>query len=144
MTEKIVMKEYPKVVVGTLIVDNDGNVLIVKSYKWKDKYSIPGGHVEFGESIEDAVKREVKEEVGLNIGLEKILFVLEAINSKEYHKKGKHFIFLECVCRHKSGQIRLDNREMQDAMWINPRKALNLKLTSHTRKFILEYLKRRQ
>lgn len=137
------MKDYPKPIVGTLIVNDKGEILVVKSYKWKDMYSIPGGHVEFGESIENAVKREVKEEIGLDVDLEKILFVLEAINPKEYHKKGKHFIFLECVCKSKSSQIRLDNREMQDAMWIKPKKALNLKLTSHTRKFILEYLKRR-
>ena len=139
------MKEYPKVVVGSLIVNDEGDILLIKSYKWNngDIYSIPGGHIELGETIEHAVKREIKEEVGLDVNLEKILFVQEAINPKEYHKEGKHFIFLECICASKSKQVKLDNKEMQDSIWTSPKKALDLELDQYTRKFILEYLERK-
>ena len=128
-----------KPVVGTLISKND-KILLVKSFKWQGVYSIPGGHIEYGETIEDACKREVKEEVGLDVTFDKVLFVQEAMFPKDYHKTDKHFIFLECVCTANSDKVELDNREMQEYLWVEPEKALKLDLDPYTRKFIEKYL----
>jgi len=133
------MKKHPIPVVGALIVKNNGEILLIKTPKWKSDYSIPGGRVELGETIEDAVKRESKEEVGLDIELKELLFVQEAIYSEEYHKKD-HFIFLECVCRAKSSGVKIDNREITEYIWIKPEKALELNLDPYTRKFVIKYL----
>ena len=43
--------------------------------KWGNLWVVPGGHIEYGETIEEAIKREMKEETNLDIKLEKILFV---------------------------------------------------------------------
>jgi len=134
------MTKYPEPTVGALIVNAKGEILLAESPKWKGGYTIPGGHIELGETIEHAVKREVKEEVGINVELKKVLFVQEAIFSKRFYKK-KHFIFLECVCEAKTNNIKLDNREMTSFFWITPEKALKLKLEGFTRNFIVEYLK---
>ena len=57
---------YPEPTVGALIINNKKEILLVKSHKWlNNKYSVPGGHVEIGESFEEAIIREVKEETGL-------------------------------------------------------------------------------
>lgn len=63
MTEQL----YPEPTCGALIFNPAGKIFLMKSYKWKDKYVIPGGHVELGEKIADALKREIKEETGLDI-----------------------------------------------------------------------------
>lgn len=135
-------ENLPKVVVGTLIKNRDEKIILVKSHKWKQGkvYSIPGGHIEHGETIENACKREVKEEVGLDIKLDKVLFVQEAVFPKDYYKSNKHFIFLECLCSADSERVKLDNREMQDYLWVEPKKALKLDLDPYTRKFIEKYL----
>jgi nucleoside triphosphatase len=129
---------YPEPIVGALIL-KDKKVLLVKSWKWGNLYCIPGGHIELGENIEEAVKREIKEEIGLGIELEKVLFIQEAIYPKKFHKK-KHFIFFECVCKAKSLKVRLDKDEIQEFIWIEPKKALKLTLNNFTRKFIRKYL----
>ena len=137
------MGEHPNPVAGALVINNTGEILLIKSHKWVngEVHSIPGGRIEFGETIKDAVEREVKEEVGLDVDFEKILFLQEAIKPKEYYKGDKHFIFFECICKANSTQVKLDNREIQDSIWIKPNEALELNLDSYTRKFIEEYLR---
>ena len=50
---------YPEPTVGALIINNKKEILLVKSHKWlNNKYSVPGGHVEIGESFEEAIIRE--------------------------------------------------------------------------------------
>ncbi len=86
-------KEYPEPTVGLLIVNDKNEILLIKSPKWGERYVVPGGHVEMGEKIEEAVKREAKEEVGLDVEFEKVLFVYESIFSPEF-SKNKNFMSL--------------------------------------------------
>ena len=66
---------YPEPTVGALVLNNQNKILLVKSHKWiNNRYSVPGGHVEIGESLSTAIIREVKEETGLEI-LPKRLFI---------------------------------------------------------------------
>ena len=132
-------KKYPEPIAGTLIHNDRGEILLIFSPKWSVDYSIPGGHVELGETIEDAAKREAKEEVGLNVEFEKVLFVQEAIFPKECHKK-KHFIFLECLCKAKNSNIELDNIEAKKFIWVKPEKAMRLNIDVYTRRLIKKYL----
>lgn len=44
---------YPEATVGALIVNEKGEVLLVHSKKWGEKYTVPGGHIELGEQAED-------------------------------------------------------------------------------------------
>ena len=85
---------YPEPTVGALIVNPEGKILLAKSHKWFDKYTLPGGHIEVGETMEEAVKREVKEEVGLDVEVVEFLLMQEAIFAEEFWKK-KHFIFFQ-------------------------------------------------
>ena len=57
--------------VGAVILDEDGRILLIKRghEPARGKWSIPGGRVEAGESAEDAVHREIREETGLSITL---------------------------------------------------------------------------
>lgn len=81
------MGERPKVIVSGL-VEKDGKVLLVKEIlESKLPYWIvPGGKVEFGESLVDAVKREIKEETNLDVEVVKLLDFKEHVNLKyDYH-----------------------------------------------------------
>ena len=87
-------KKYPEPAAGALIRNNEGKFLFIKANFWGGKYTVPGGHVELGESMEDTVKREIKEETGLDISVVDQLGIDESIYSKE-DKKSRHFIFLD-------------------------------------------------
>ena len=130
---------YPEPVVGLFIFNDEGKLLLVKSPKWEGLYSVPGGHIELGETIEEAAKREAEEEVGLDIKLEKVLMVQDGIYPKHFSSK-KHFVFMECICR-SSGDVRIDNKEIVDFEWIKPEKALELdNLEIFTRNVIKKHI----
>lgn len=132
-------QKYPEPTVGALIINGDGEVLLVKSPKWKSEYTIAGGHVELGEKIEDALKREIKEEVGIDIEIVKPLLVQDAIFPKDFIKK-KHFIFLDYLCKAKNTEIKVDGREMVGFLWVKPEEALRLDIEPFTRNMINKYL----
>ena len=91
-------QKFPEPTAGALIFNPEGRILLMKSHKWKDRYVMPGGHIELGEKIEDALKKEIKEEAGLDIyDLEFICFQ-EFIFNNAFYKK-KHFIFFDYSCK---------------------------------------------
>ena len=140
MTEQL----FPSPVVGALIFDKDGKMLMCSGPKWGSHFITPGGHVEVGETLEKALKREIMEEINLEIEDIEFLVFHEAIFSKEFLKK-KHFLFFDCVCRAKNPKkMKLDNIELTEAVWIEPKKALEeLDLEHYTRKSIEKYLNRK-
>ncbi len=131
---------YPEPTVGALILNGKGQVLLVKSEKWKNGMSLPGGHIELGETAEQALIREVKEEVGLNVIIVRFIHYQDAIYSNEFWK-AKHFVFLDFLCQAESDKVKVDQTEIQDYMWVDPKKATGMVLESFTRKTIARYLK---
>jgi nucleoside triphosphatase len=132
---------FPEPTVGGLIVNKEGKILLTKSHKWFDKYTLPGGHIEVGETMKEAVAREVKEEVGLDVEVVEMLLMQEAIFAEEFWKR-KHFIFFDFLCKSRDQQVKLDGRELQEYVWEYPGAAFNLNLDSFTRKTIEKYLQR--
>jgi len=132
-------QKYPEPTVGALILNRKGEVLLVKSHKWGDRLTIPGGHVEVGEKLVDALKREIKEEVGLDVFGVRLLMIQEAIFAREFWKK-KHFIFFDYVCRCKRENVRVDGDEIQSFEWVDPRKAPQRKMEMFTERMVRRFL----
>ena len=84
-------KERPKIGVGVIV--KKGNTVLVgkrKNAHGDGTWSFPGGHLEFGESVEDCAKREVEEETGLIVDvLEKVKFTNDI-----FKEEGKHYVTL--------------------------------------------------
>jgi len=130
-------QQYPEVTVGALIFNKEDKVFLMISPKWKDKYTIPGGHIELGETTEQALKREIKEETSLNIYDIKFILLQEFIFGEEFYKK-KHFIFLDYICKTDDKEVEL-NEEGSSYVWIDIDESLKLPLNPYTEKTILEY-----
>ena len=127
-------QHYPEPTVGALIFNPEGKMLLLKSHKWRDRYVIPGGHVELGETLEEALRREVKEETRLDIhDIEFILFQ-EFIFDESFWEK-RHFIFFDYACKTDSTNVSLDS-EAQEYVWVSPEDALTLPVDSYTRRTI--------
>lgn len=109
------MNRYPEPTVGAIIFNPDGKILLCKSHKWQNKYVTPGGHIELGEKMEDALKREILEETGLNIYDIKLIGIKESIFSGTFHEK-RHFIFIDYQCRTDSSDVVL-NDEAEEYIW---------------------------
>ena len=87
---------YPEATVGAIIFNKKNEILLVKSNKWNDSYVIPGGHIEYGEDMEHALKREIMEETKLKIYDIQLVGLQQCIHSKAFHEQ-KHFIFIDCL-----------------------------------------------
>jgi ADP-ribose pyrophosphatase YjhB (NUDIX family) len=135
-------KQFPKVVVGCFIMNDKNEILLVKSYKWPGKWVVMGGHIEWGESMADAVGREALEEVGLEVQFVRVIEVVEFIFDPGFHDK-KHFVALQSECRLIGSDIpTLDNEEIQEARWFSIKEALilpdRLEITRKTIKILNE------
>jgi nucleoside triphosphatase len=135
-----VLQEYPEPTVGALIIDAQGKILLVKSHKWKGYLSVPGGHVEFGETLEEAIVREVREETGLRVSPIRLLLVQEAIYAPEFYLP-RHFIFFDYLCKVTGGDLSLNEKELQDYLWTTAEEALRLPLEPYTRNMIEAFLR---
>ncbi len=122
------MAKYPEPVVGGYVLNDKNQVLLVRSPKWRKgkMWLVAGGHIEVGETIEAAIKREIKEELGIEIKFERVFMVFEGIYPPEFHEK-RHFIYLQCLCRIKPGEVvKTDGREIVEAKWWDMKEALKL------------------
>lgn len=119
-------KQFPKVVVGCFIVNDQQEILLVKSYKWPGYWVVMGGHIEWGETIASACERESLEEVGLQVKFVKVVEVAEFVFDPNFHDH-KHFIALQSHCRLVGDpKPEIDNKEIQEARWFPLGKALKL------------------
>jgi 8-oxo-dGTP diphosphatase len=137
---------YPEPTVGALIRNGEKNkVLLCDSYKWPGLFTVPGGHVELGETFEEAIKREIKEEVGLDIEVDELLSVQQVIYPKEFFREKAHFIFFDFLCSTKRGGsevVKIDANEIQSVIWIEPEKALDLNIDRYLKHFLRRFLDR--
>lgn len=131
-------KHYPETTVGALILNKNNQILLIKSHKWSDQYVIPGGHIEMGESMEDALKREIKEETGLDVFQIELFAVFESIYNKEFIKN-KHFIFLDFSCKTNSNDVIL-NEEGQEFIWIDLKERYDIPVERFTQTAINKFI----
>jgi ADP-ribose pyrophosphatase YjhB (NUDIX family) len=129
------MRPFPLTTVGGLLRDRDGNVLIVRTRKWSNLWGIPGGKVEYGETLEDGFRRETLEETGLELENPRMVMVQEAIDHPEFHQK-KHFILFnyvaDVVSDHACPEVTL-NDEAEEYRWVRLPESFNLPLNGPTR-----------
>jgi nucleoside triphosphatase len=111
------IQQYPEPTVGALIFNEREQLLLVKTHKWNGRYTIPGGHVELGESLTEALKREIREETGLELLQAEFLCYQEFIFNESFWEK-RHFLFFDFICRVK-GEVVTLNEEAQDYVWVD-------------------------
>jgi 8-oxo-dGTP diphosphatase len=107
-----------------------GRVLIVRrgTPPLQGIYTLPGGGVELGETLEEAVVREVREETGLAIEPLALAGYREVIVRDAAGKIERHFVILPFAARYLAGEIAL-NAELAEAKWLLPEELSGLKTT---------------
>ena len=110
--DSITMNERKHIVVVAAIIVRDGRIFATqRGYgDWKDWWEFPGGKIEPGESPEDALKREIREELTTEIEVDELLTTVE------YDYPKFHLTMYCYICSVTSGQLSL--REHEDARWL--------------------------
>ena len=113
----MINQKKPQLAVRAIITNSKGEVLIVKrantSYG-EGFWNLPGGKIDFGETAEEAIIKEIFEETNLNCKSTKFLFYMDNLPDKN---TDLHFVslFFKCEC---SGKIEL-NEESCSYEWLN-------------------------
>ncbi len=123
--------DRPIATVGALIHDGAGKLLMIRTHKWSDLWGIPGGKIERGESSENALKREIREETGLDVSDIRFVMNQDCIDSTEFIR-AEHFILLNYLAKASSHEVTL-NDEAEDFRWVSMDDALNLDLNAATK-----------
>ncbi len=127
--------DRPVATVGALIHDGAGKILMIRTRKWSDKWGIPGGKIERGETCENALRREMMEETALEISGIRFVMVQESIDSTQFIRP-EHFLLLNYLAKADSHDVTLNN-EAEEFVWVTPENAFKLDLNKAT-KILLE------
>jgi len=110
----------PVVGVGAVIVHDDRVVLIRRKYEpLAGRWSLPGGTLELGESLEAGVAREIQEETGLDVDVGPVVEVFDRILLDGDGRVQYHFVLVDYLCRQIGGQLQAGS-DVDDAVWAAP------------------------
>ena len=135
-------RKYPKAVVGALIFNEKNELFLMKTVQWKNKYNMPGGKVEMGESLIEAVKREVKEETNLDINDIKFHNIIDGLDiGNKYTLNENHFIFIDFVARVSDYKKVKLNKEGVEYKWLKPEEWLKKKNSKFPHQYLIDEIK---
>ena len=109
--------ERPIVGVGAVILNGDRVVLVKRAHEpLKGEWSLPGGSVEVGETLAEAVVREVREETGLDVRVGPLVEVFDRIHRGSDQRIEYHFVLLDYKCTVVAGALA-HGSDASDACW---------------------------
>ena len=124
MNERVASRrEYPErpiVGVGAVIV-RDGQVLIVRRLyePLAGRWSLPGGTLELGETLEAGVAREMQEETGLDVEVGPVIEVFDRILLDDTRRVRYHFVLVDYLCWPVGGELH-PGSDVDSAIFVDP------------------------
>jgi 8-oxo-dGTP diphosphatase len=130
MTDARAYPQRPFLAVSAAIV-RDGKILVVRRARAPAHglYTLPGGVVEVGETLMEAVAREVLEETGMTVEPVALAGFREAVARDAQDRVERHFVILCFAARWRAGEPVL-NEELDEARWIDPAELAGLETTA--------------
>ncbi len=130
----------PLCTVGALVVNPNAEVLIVRTTKWRGTWGVPGGKLDWGESLQEALLREFREEVALDLEQVRFALLQEAILDSQFHVPA-HFVLVNYYAFSASTQV-VPNEEIVEWVWLPPEQALSFPLNNFTEKLVNDCIER--
>lgn len=133
------IKKSPVLTVGALVESPNQEILIVETTKWNGTWGVPGGKVDFGEKMQDALIREFQEEVGLQLINIRFALLQEAVLDEQFYQPA-HFALVNYLANSETTEIT-PNEEIVNWTWVKPLEALTYPLNSYTKILVDHFIK---
>ena len=125
------MTTRPEVCVGAVVVDDDRLLMIRRGHgPGAGEWSVPGGRVEHGETLVEAVVREVREETGLDVAVDQFLGFVERITDEA------HFVILDFAATAFDPDALEAGDDAAEAAWIDVNDVIDLPLVEGLAEFL--------
>lgn len=125
-------KKAVRTAVVAVVKNSDGAVLLTKRAipPYLGKWVMPGGKIDMGEPITAALKREVMEEVGLDVHVEGLIDIFEIVPSDEHRE---HYVILYYLASPKSDGVVPNEGEISEVAWADQESLETMDLPDGTR-----------
>ena len=132
---------HPVVGVGAVVVRN-GRALIIKRAQEprKGEWSLPGGLLELGESLQDAARREIKEETSLDVVLGPIIETFDRVHRDDAGRIRYHFVIVDFVCWSEEGEASAGS-DAEACAWVTGDELAGYGVNPHAAAIIRQGLK---
>jgi ADP-ribose pyrophosphatase YjhB (NUDIX family) len=132
--------DRPIVAVGAIVVKN-GRVLMARrgTQPGYGIWSIPGGAVRLGEDLKSAARREIKEELGIEVELTDVTEILERVTRDAEDRIQYHYVVIDYLARHVSGEPT-PSPEALEVRWIAPEEFPQYEITRGTAEVVLRVM----
>jgi ADP-ribose pyrophosphatase YjhB (NUDIX family) len=122
--------DRPFVGVGAVVVDDRGRVLLVERRfePLAGQWSLPGGGVDVGETLEACVIREMREETGLDVEVGPVIDVFDRIMHDAEGRVQYHYVLVDYVCRPVGGTLMAAS-DVAGVAWVEPSALAGFNLT---------------
>ncbi len=113
------LPQSPIVGVGAVIWNEKREIVLIRRGKAPrlGEWSIPGGHLEWGETVKQAVVREAREETGLEVEIEGLIDVVDSISRDEKGAIIRHYVLIDFLARRVGGELGAGS-DAADARWV--------------------------
>jgi len=128
--------EQPRVAVGAVVFKDD-RILLIRRGKAPSRgvWSIPGGCVELGETLQDAAEREIHEETGLTVTARDPFFTFDVIDRDETGRIRFHYVIVDLMADYVSGEIRAGDDALE-VCWASASQIKDMNLSDITRELL--------
>ena len=121
--------------VGGLLVAQTGELLLIRTAKWSGRWGLPGGKIDYGETMLDAYRREMREETGIEVEHAEWLCIQDSIESPEFTQP-RHFLLINYVSHLPGRPEPRKNYESLQIGWFSPDQIPAMDLNQPTRSAI--------
>lgn len=129
------------VAVAAVVLSDEGVLLTLRGNEpSRGTWGLPGGVVELGESVREAVVREVEEETGIRVWPERLITVFDRIVRNEDGRIRFHYVLCEYLCTAIGGALRASS-DAKDAVWVPLDGLESFDISTGTRRFIEKAVK---
>ena len=129
---------HPRVAVGAVVFKENKVLLVLRGKPPAEKqWSIPGGCVELGETLQEAAEREIAEETGIVIQAKKPIYIFDVIERDEDGHIRFHYVIVDLAADYVSGEPRAGD-DAVDVKWVSFKDLDNHNISDATRKLLAQ------